>query len=107
MLDPKEIMRRFPVGRVLELQEPTKNKINFIARLCEAIDLVPKTLQDRFGKEGAQGHQINEAIDSILAASPFEGMLSIALGNGWNGAEGYVHANHAASVFRLAISFSV
>jgi hypothetical protein len=102
-LDPKEIMRRFPIGRILELQDVTKARIIFLGKLMSDIDLVQRMLADKFRGENATGEAITEAIDNLLQAKPFEGMVSIALGNGWNGPDAFLHAQTSASVLRKIV----
>lgn len=102
-LKPEEIQRRFPIGRILELQPETKVKITFLAKLMSDIDLVQRMLAEKFKGQTATGEAITESIDLLLQAHPFEGMLSIALGNGWNGPDAYLHAQSNSACLRKII----
>jgi hypothetical protein len=104
-LDPKEIMRRFPIGRILELQETTKSRITFLASVLSSIEVVQQTLSATFkGNDGpVTSDQVNECIENLLTTKPLEGMLSIALGNGWNGPDAYIHAQNNATCIRKII----
>jgi hypothetical protein len=105
MLEPQEIMRRFPVGRILELQSITKDRIAFLGKILSAIDLVQRHLQVTFkdAMDPPNGEAITETIDSLIAAQPFDAMVSVALGNGWNGPDAYLHAQTNASCLRKII----
>jgi hypothetical protein len=42
-------------------------------------------------------------IEELLDEKPFEGMISLALGEGWNGPNAILHAKNAARVLRKTI----
>lgn len=107
-MTPHEIMRTYPIGRILELSPETKQRIKFLAICLESVDLAQRKLQERLGNLHAlgtpvTGDQITEVIDDMLAAQPLEGMLSISLGNGWNDGNAYLHAKNASTVLRKVI----
>lgn len=107
-MTPQEIMRTYPVGRILELSAETKHRIKFLAVCLDSIDLCQRMLQERFGPAHTlgtpvTGEQITEAIDDLLLQKPLEGMLSITLANGWNSPDAYLHAKNSSSVLRKVI----
>lgn len=98
-------MRRFPVGRILELSDRTKLRIVFLAKIMTEIDLVQRTLNEKFkaGTDFITGKEVTEAIEELFVARPFDTMISVALGNGWNGPDAYLHAQHNNSCLRKII----
>ena len=107
-MTPLEIMRIYPVGRILELSPEAKHRIKFLAVCLDSIDLCQKELQNRFGALHAigtpvSGEQITDVINNLLDAKPLEGMVSLNLANGWNGPESYAAAKHSAHVLRKVI----
>jgi hypothetical protein len=108
MLSPQEIMRAYPVGRILELSIEAKHRIKFLAVCLDNIDLCQRRLQERFAAAHAidqtvTGEQITAVIEELLDEKPFEGMISLALGEGWNGPNAILHAKNAARVLRKTI----
>jgi hypothetical protein len=107
-MSPQEIMRAYPVGRILELSPEAKHRIKFLAVCLDNIDLCQRKLQDKLGGMHAigqpvTGEQITEVIDNMLDAQPFEGMISLTLGEGWNGPEAIIHAKNSARCLRKVI----
>ncbi len=107
-MTPQEIMQTYPIGRILELSTEAKHRIKFLAVCLDNIDLCQRKLQDKFGTlhaigQPVTGDQITEVIDNMLEAQPLEGMVSIALGEGWNGPEALVHARNSARCLRKVI----
>lgn len=108
MIDHDALIRRFPVGRILEISDVTRARITFLAKVIDDIDLVNRVLQDKIKSKGPeQPHLTNEeittTIDALMNEKPMEGMISIAMGNGWNGPDAFAHAQNNATCIRKLI----